>query len=157
MAYRVAMASDQPYSGHIAAGAHRFAVRIYYEDTDAGGIVYHASYLRFMERARTDMLLRCGIDLAAAATAGIGHYVVADAHLRYGAPARLGEALVVVSHIVELRRAACVVQQNVMRDGQGITEGRLTIAFVGPDGRPRRQPSDWTEALAAVAGAASSA
>lgn len=147
------MTSDTPYCGHFAGSEHRFAIRIYYEDTDAGGVVYHANYLRFFERARSDMLGLAGIDHVAAAGAGEGHYVVAEAALRYLGSARLGDALLIVSRVDLVRRAACVIQQRVMRGREVLVEGRLTVAFVGPDGRPRRQPPHWIQAFEAIKGA----
>ncbi len=144
--------SDRPYAGRFVDGEHRFAVRVYYEDTDAGGVVYHANYLRFFERARTDMLALLGADLGRALSAGEGGYVVAEAHVRYLRPPTLGDALMIVSRMEELRSASCVVHQTVRRDGQVLVEGRLTVAFVGADGRPRRQPAPWIEAFAAVRG-----
>lgn len=147
------MTSDAPYSGHFDGSEHHFAIRIYYEDTDAGGLVYHANYLRFFERARSDMLGLAGIDHVAAAGAGEGHYVVAEAALRYVGSAKLGDALLILSRVEQIRRAACVIQQRVMRGGQLLVEGRLTVAFVGPDGRPRRQPLPWIQAFEAIKGA----
>ncbi len=146
-------APDQPYSGRFADGEHRFTVRVYYEDTDAGGVVYHANFLRFFERARTDMLALAGADIATALSMGEGGYVVAAADLKYLRPARLGEALIIVSKLEEVRQAACVIQQRVIRDGQVLVEGRLTVAFVGADGRPRRQPAAWIEAFQGYHGA----
>jgi acyl-CoA thioester hydrolase len=143
---------DAPYSGRFVDGEHRYAVRVYYEDTDAGGVVYHASYLRFCERARTDMLALAGADIATALADGQGGYVVARAELNYRAPARLGDALVVASRVVDVRSSACVIQQRVMRDDQLVVDATITVAWVGPDGRPRRQPRDWTGAFAALQG-----
>jgi len=144
--------SDRPYAGRFVDGEHRFAVRVYYEDTDAGGVVYHANYLRFFERARTDMLALLGADLGEALSSGEGGYVVTEAALKYRAPARLGDALVVASRMADLRAASCAVQQKVMRDGQVLVDGRLTVAFIGADGRPRRQPASWIEAFKAQQG-----
>jgi acyl-CoA thioester hydrolase len=141
---------DRPYAGHFVDGEHRFAVRVYYEDTDAGGVVYHANYLRFFERARTDMLALLGADIGHALSAGEGGYVVSDANLKYRLPAKLGDALIIISVMAELRSASCVVHQRVMRDGQLVVEGRITVAFVGVDGRPRRQPAAWIEAFKAL-------
>ncbi len=143
---------DAPYAGRFVDGEHRFAVRVYYEDTDAGGVVYHANYLRFFERARTDLLALLGADLGEALSRGEGGYVVAEAQLKYIRPAVLGDALVIHSRMVVLRSAACVVHQTVRRDGQLLVEGRLTVAFVGADGRPRRQPAAWIEAFKALQG-----
>lgn len=144
---------DLPYSGRFVGSEHRFAVRVYYEDTDAGGVVYHATFLRYFERARTDMLSLCGIDIAAAQHAGEGVYVVAAAELKYIRPARLGEALTIVSRLTQVRQAACLIQQRVMRDEQLVVEGLVTVAFVGADGRPRRQPTAWVEAFQGFNGA----
>jgi len=144
---------ELPYSGRFIDREHRFAVRIYYEDTDAGGVVYHANFLRFFERARTDMLALCGIDIAAAQHAGEGAYVVASADLKYLRPARLGEALMIVSRLEQVRQAACVIQQRVIRDDQLVVEGLITVAFIGKDGRPRRQPAAWVEAFQGYKGA----
>ena len=145
--------SDQPYSGRFVDRAHRFTVRVYYEDTDAGGVVYHANFLRFFERARTDMLHLCGIDIAAAQHSGEGAYVVAAAELKYVRPARLGEVLTIVSTLEQVRQAACIIQQRVMRDDQLVVEGKITVAFVGSDGRPKRQPASWVEAFQGYNGA----
>jgi acyl-CoA thioester hydrolase len=144
---------DQPYSGRFVDREHRFTVRVYYEDTDAGGVVYHANFLRFFERARTDMLLLCGIDVAAAQDGGEGAYVVASAELKFVRPARLGETLTIVSTLEQVRQAACIIQQRVMRDGQLVVDGRVTVAFVGRDGRPKRQPALWVEAFQGFNGA----
>ena len=144
---------DLPYRGRLAGDGHRYALRIYYEDTDAGGVVYHANYLRFFERARSDLLGLAGVDHVAAAAAGEGHYVVVEAALRYLAPARLGDALVIVSQVELIRGSSCVIQQRVMRGGQLLVEGRLTVAYVDRNGRPRRQPRQWIEAFEAVKGA----
>ena len=145
-------APDRPYAGRLVGGEHRFAVRVYYEDTDAGGIVYHANYLRYFERARADMMALVGVDHVAALGGGEGAYVVAEANLRYLVPAKLGDALVVASSLVDARAASCVVQQCVRRDGVVLVDGRLTLAFVAPDGRPRRQPRAWIEAFRAAQG-----
>jgi acyl-CoA thioester hydrolase len=144
--------SDRPYAGRFVDGEHRFAVRVYYEDTDAGGVVYHANYLRFFERARTDMLSLLGADLGQALSSGEGGYVVSEAQIKYVRPAVLGDALTIVSRMAELRQASCVVHQTVRRDRQVLVEGRLTVAFVGADGRPRRQPAAWIEAFKALQG-----
>jgi len=145
--------SDRPYSGRFNDGEHRFTVRVYYEDTDAGGVVYHANFLRFFERARTDMLALAGADIATTLNAGEGGYVVAAADLKYLRPARLGEALVILSRLLDVRQAACTIQQRVMRNDQILVEGRVTVAFVGTDGRPKRQPAAWIEAFQGFNGA----
>jgi acyl-CoA thioester hydrolase len=144
---------DLPYSGRFVDGEHRFAVRVYYEDTDAGGVVYHANYLRFLERARTDMLALAGVDIATALSDGEGGYVVASADLKYVRPAKLGDGLIIVSRLEEVRNAACVVQQQVMRDGQLLLNARLTVVFVNADWKPKRQPRAWMASFEGFKGA----
>jgi acyl-CoA thioester hydrolase len=107
---------DHPPSGHFVGRDHHFPVRVYFEDTDLSGVVYHANYLRFMERARSDMLRCAGIDQRAAFEAGQGTYAISDLAIRYRAPAGLDDALVVVSRLVALKAASCRIQQTVMRD-----------------------------------------
>ena len=141
---------DLPPSGRFVGRRHHFPVRVYFEDTDLSGIVYHANYLRFMERARSDMLRSAGIDQRAAFEAGQGTYAVADLAIRYHAPARLDDALVVVSRLVALKVASCRIQQTVMRDGLILTDAQVTAAFVAPTGRPARQPKPWIDAFAAL-------
>jgi acyl-CoA thioester hydrolase len=140
-------ALDRPYAGGFDGGTHRFALRVYFEDTDLTGIVYHANYLRFLERARSDMLRAAGIDQRAAHEAGTGAYAVADLAIRYRRPARLEDALVVHSRVTGVRAASCAIQQNVMRGDEVLAEAEVTAAFLSPDGRPRRQPRAWVEAF----------
>jgi acyl-CoA thioester hydrolase len=138
-------ATDQPFAGRFVGCEHRFALRVYFEDTDLTGIVYHANYLRFMERARSDMLRAAGIDQRAAHEAGEGAYAVSDLAIRYRRPARLDDALVVLSRLKDVRGASCVIQQRVMRGTDELAVADVTAAFIAPDGRPRRQPRDWVE------------
>ncbi len=137
---------DQPYAGAFIGGTHHFALRVYFEDTDVAGIVYYANYLKYMERARSDMLRCVGVDQRGALEAGEGVYVVAEANIKYRAPARLDDALVVLSALREVRAASCVIQQRVMRGTEMLAEAIITAAFL-VDGRPRRQPGAWLEAF----------
>ncbi|GAA4765213.1 tol-pal system-associated acyl-CoA thioesterase [Stakelama sediminis] len=127
---------------------HRFPVRIYFEDTDLSGIVYHANYLRFMERARSDMLRLAGVDQRAAFEGGEGAYAVRQIALKYLAPAKLDDMLIVISRLTRLRAASVDIQQRVMRGGDCLVEADVEAAFVAPSGRPRRQPKPWMEAFA---------
>jgi acyl-CoA thioester hydrolase len=126
---------------------HRFPVRVYFEDTDLSGVVYHANYLRFMERARSDMLRLAGIDQRAAHEAGEGAYAVTRMQLRFAAPARLDDALTVVSRLVRVRAASVDIQQRVMRHDELLVQAEVEAAFVAPNGRPRRQPAHWVDAF----------
>lgn len=139
-----------PYQGHFDGNAHHFAVRVYFEDTDFSGVVYHARYLHFMERARSDMLARLGIDQGSAHEAGEGAYAVTEIAIKYRRPAHFDDALLVTSRAVAVRAASCDIHQTVSRDGETLVEAQVTAAFVAPDGRPRRQPRPWVEAFAAI-------
>lgn len=136
---------DQPASGRFAGRLHLFPLRVYFEDTDLSGIVYHANYLRYMERARSDMLRLVGIDQRRTQEAGEGVYAVADLSIRYRRPARLDDALRVESRLIKLTAAAVRIHQRVMRGEELLTEAEVLAAFVAPDGRPRRQPRAWLD------------
>ena len=125
-------------------------VRAYFEDTDLSGVVYHANYLRWFERARSDMLRLLGINQRAAQEAGEGAYAVADLTIRYAAPARLDDEVLIESRVEDMRAASCRMHQIAIRDGVLLTEARLRVGFVAPDGRPRRQPDAWRQAFASL-------
>jgi acyl-CoA thioester hydrolase len=144
------MSADAPYSGHFSGNEHQFAVRVYFEDTDFSGVVYHARYLHFMERARSDMLARLGIAQRAAHDAGLGAYAVTAITLNFRKPAHFDDALLVTSKAVAVRGASCDIHQRVSRDGETLVEANVTAAFVAPDGRPARQPADWVAAFRSV-------
>jgi len=108
-------------------------------------VVYYANYLKYMERARSDMLRGLGVDQRAALESGEGVYVVAEARIKYLRPARLDDALVVVSEVVEVRAASCLIQQRVMRGNDMLTDASVTAAFLSPEGRPKRQPRAWVQ------------
>ena len=135
---------NHPYQGAFVGRTHHFALRVYFEDTDVAGIVYHANYLKFIERARSDMLRAAGIDQRAAIESKEGVYVVAEAHIRYRAPARLDDDLIVLSEVTAVRAASCTIQQRVMRGPQLLAEAEIVAAFLC-EGRPKRQPRAWVE------------
>jgi acyl-CoA thioester hydrolase len=134
---------SQAYRGGFVGRTHYFALRVYYEDTDTSGIVYHANYLRFMERARSDMLRAVEVDQRAALERGEGAYAIAEIAIRYRAPARLDDELLVVSQVRKVLPASCTIHQQIMRGGEVVTDATVIAAFISPDGRPRRQPKEW--------------
>ena len=136
---------DTPYRGGFVGPEHRFALTVYFEDTDTAGVVYYANYLRFMERARSDMIRAVGIDQGAVLREGGDAYYVADVHIRYLSPARLGDDLVVRSTVEHVRAASVVIHQRVMRGAEQLTDARVTAAFLDSAGRPKRQPKEWVE------------
>jgi len=139
-----------PPSGLFQGSRHLFPVRVYYEDTDLPGLVYHANYLRWFERARSDMLRLLGIDQRAAAERGEGTYAVAELTIRYQAPARLDDALIIASEASELGAASVRLRQRALRGEALLAEASVRVGFISPDGRPRRQPSAWRAAFEAL-------
>ena len=138
---------DQPVEGRFDGKEHRFPLRVYFEDTDLSGVVYHANYLRYMERARSDMLRLAGIDQRGFQEAGEGAYAVSSLAIRYRRPARLDDALVVVTRLTQVRAASVDIQQRVMRGAEILSDADVTAALVGASGRPKRQPLEWIEAF----------
>ncbi|MFP5328765.1 MAG: YbgC/FadM family acyl-CoA thioesterase [Alphaproteobacteria bacterium] len=141
---------DQPYRGGFVGGEHRFALTVYFEDTDTAGIVYYANYLKFMERARSDMLRAAGIDQKAELERTGSAYAVAEVAIRYRKPAYLGDDLVVVSTLTAVRAVSVTIQQRVMRGNDLVAEAMVTAAFLTADQRPRRQPHEWVERFRAI-------
>lgn len=135
---------NHPYEGAFIGNTHHFALRVYFEDTDVAGVVYYANYLKYMERARSDMLRAAGIDQRAALEAGEGVYVVAEANVKYRASAKLDDALVVLSEVEAVRAASCVIHQRVMRGPEMLADATIIAAFIC-EGRPKRQPRAWVE------------
>ena len=136
---------DQPYRGGFVGPEHHFALTVYFEDTDAYRVVYYANYLKFMERARSDMIRAVGVDQNGELERTGSAYVVVEVNLRYVKPARLGDELVVVSTVEQVRAASVQIQQRVMRSGELLTDARVTAAFLDANGRPQRQPKAWVE------------
>ena len=134
----------------IENGAHRYPVRVFFEDTDLSGVVYHANYLRFFERARSDLLRVAGIDQRGAFDAGTGVYAVRDMTLDYAAPARLDDALLIETRVSELRAATVTMTQRCLRGPDYLVGATVRAAFLTREGRPRRQPADWIERFAAL-------
>ncbi len=147
------MTSHPAYpAGLIDGPVHHFAVRAYFEDTDLSGVVYHANYLRWFERARSDFVRLLGIDQRAVNEAGEGAFAVADMTIRYLAPARLDDGVRIETTCEDLRAASCRMHQKAFReDGLLLSEARFRVGFVAPDGRPRRMPDAWRAAFKTIA------
>ena len=136
---------DTPYRGGFIGTEHHFALTVYFEDTDAYGIVYYANYLKFIERARSDMIRAVGVDQAAELRATGSAYAVVEVDIKYRQPGRLGDDLLVVSTVEEVRAASVLIHQRVMRGKEQLTDARVTAAFLDGQGRPQRQPREWVE------------
>ena len=134
--------------GVLDGDTHLYAVRAYYEDTDLSGIVYHANYLRWFERARSDLLRRLDIDQRAAIEAGEGAYALSEVNLKYLRPAKLDDDILILTRCTELKAASCRMHQNAYRGDDLLAEAHLRVGFVSPNGRPIRQPEEWRAAFA---------
>ena len=138
-------------AGRLIPGGHALDVRVYYEDTDFSGIVYHANYLKFMERGRSDHLRLIGVvqgDLfgeALAEAPGFA-FVVRSMELQFVRPARIDDVLEVHTSPVEVAGASITLAQRVKRGEELIVEGKVKVAFVA-QGRARRIPDALRAAM----------
>ncbi|WP_313106190.1 tol-pal system-associated acyl-CoA thioesterase [Brevundimonas sp.] len=141
--------TDQPTAGRFDGLDHLLPVRVYYEDTDFTGLVYHANYVRYFERGRSDFLR----------LAGVGHaelleqdeplaFVVAELNIRYAKPARIDDALVVRTRYEAIRGPRLIIRQTVEREGEVLCRADVTAVCIHLDGRPRRP----TKRLVALVG-----
>ena len=120
---------------------HRLPVRVYYEDTDAAGVVYHTAYLRFAERGRTEYLRACGLDHRTLREAAGGNFVVRSMAIDFHAAARLDDVLTVETHLREVSGASAAMEQAVMRGDATLATLDVRLAFLTPAGRPSRIPA----------------
>jgi len=142
------MSSHMPETA--GSGGHRYTARVYFEDTDAGGVVYHANYLRFAERARTEALRDLGAAHAEMTSLYGLMFMVRRVKLDYLAPARLDDSLLVVTRFLALRAASVELRQSFFRNGEDrplvVLEVLLACVRVA-DQRPGRVPERWRVAL----------
>lgn len=125
-------------------GPHRWPIRVYYEDTDLAGIVYYANYLKFIERARSEMVRAAGIDQIAMKAAG-QVFAVARLEADYRAPAKFDDELIVETSVTKTTPARLTLQQVVSRQNTLIFEAKVVLVCLGPDGRPTRLPPQITK------------
>lgn len=124
------------------------AVRVYYQDTDAGGVVFHAQYLAFMERARTELLNEAGVDLSRLSDERRAMFMVHELSVRFHQPARLNELVSVSAEVVKMGRASVVFRQRVERGQALLVEADVTLALVDRVRmRPARMPEELKKAL----------
>ena len=127
----------------------RFPIRVYWEDTDAGGIVYHANYLKFMERARSDLLHQLGFGQDAQRDREDGVlFVVASLSINYHRGAKLDDDLEVVTRLEKLGRASLIFEQNIFRGEERITTGKVRVGVIGARSHmPTPIPDDLYEKI----------
>lgn len=139
-----------PTSGAIVDGRHVLPLRIYFEDTDAQGIVYYANWLRFLERGRTELLRLLGQEQRLARSERGVRWVVRRCIIDYLKPAHLDDSIEVVTGYRELRLASIDMLQEARRGDQVLVRAEMLIACVGEDGRPARLPAAAKAALGSV-------
>ncbi len=124
-------------------------VRVYYEDTDAQGVVYYANYFCFMERSRTEWLEAMGVDHVTLMNEDNRILVVTEAHAKFLIPARLGDSLIVTAKLSRLGRATFEIEQNIFRgslEGELLIQGGVTAAYLAADTmKPKRIPRTFFE------------
>lgn len=131
-----------PFSGAILDGVHHLVQRVYYEDTDFSGVVYHARYLHFMERGRTDYLRCLGCEqsaLLAADEEGLV-FVVHRMEIDFRSPARMDDILTILTSTEKAGGAKMVINQEIRREGTLLVAAKVIIAVINKRGRPRRLP-----------------
>ena len=142
------MSPDLPTAGRFEGRDHLLPVRVYYEDTDFTGLVYHANYVRYFERGRSDFLR----------LAGVGHaelleqdeplaFVVAELNIRYAKPARIDDALVVRTLYEQVKGVRLIIRQSVERDGEVLCRADVVAVCIHLDGRPRRPTKRLVELI----------
>ncbi len=136
-----------PPSGRIREGVHTFAARVYYEDTDAGGVVYHTSYLRLAERARTELMRCAGFDHGLLLERYNVLFALRRCLVEFARPARLDESLEVRTRVTRVAGASFDGRQTIVRDEGVLVELDCTLACLAPVGRPVRLPREDRAAL----------
>ena len=142
--------SDQ-LSGELTDFGHRLRVRVYFEDTDFSGVVYHARYLHFLERGRTDYLRLHGIGHRELMEGAFGEpmaFAVRRMEIEFLRPARIDDVLTVETHTSLLGGARVVLDQRILNGAETLIEAKVKVAVISPEGKPRRMPPAVAERLA---------
>lgn len=146
-------AAQGPPEGRMERGVHVFPVRVYYEDTDVGGVVYYANYLKFAERARTEMLRLIGFPHSAMQERDGLAFAVRRCEADYIRPAHFDDALEVHTAGIDVQAAGLWLEQRIKRNGEDLAVLRVRLACVGRNGRPARLPGALRRTLGSFAGA----
>ena len=139
---------DHALAGELTADGHRLVQRVYYEDTDFSGFVYHARYLHFMERGRTDYLRCLGVEQGALSIEGDTEglmFVVHRMEIDFRNPARMDDVLTILTHTEKAGGAKMVLNQEIRRGETPLISAKVIIAVINARGRPRRLPETLAE------------
>lgn len=146
------MAADETagLSGELTATGHRLLARVYYADTDFSGVVYHARYLEFLERGRSDFLRLAGVHHTELADGKLGEkivWVVRRMEIDFRAPARIDDILTIETRTEKVSGARIFMAQQLKRGEDLLVEARVEAAIISESGRPRRFPKEWVAAF----------
>ncbi|MBB1249882.1 tol-pal system-associated acyl-CoA thioesterase [Rhizobium sp. G21] len=137
-----------PLAGELSPDGHRLTQRVYYEDTDFSGVVYHARYLHFLERGRTDFLRCLGVEQAEMVVDGEkAAFVVRHMEIDFLASARMDDILTVLTRTETAAGARMVLRQTILKDQTRLMEATVTIALINTAGRPRRLSMDLQQKM----------
>lgn len=137
-------------AGELTADGHRLMARVYFADTDFTGVVYHARYLEFLERGRSDFLRLAGVHHTELADGKHGEalaWVVRRMEIDFRHPARIDDILTVETKVAEISGARIRMQQKLLRGPELLVEARVEAAIIGESGKPRRFPKEWMPAF----------
>ena len=118
----------------------KFPIKIYYEDTDSGGVVYYANYLKFIERARTNLIQELGFSLQLLSEKHDCHFVVKNIHCHYIQSAKLEDDLIIQTQFLHIKKASFELEQNIYRDGKVIFESKVLMVNINSKGKPNKIP-----------------
>ncbi len=153
MSDRLSANESEVINGTLTAEGHRLLARVYYADTDFSGVVYHARYLEFLERGRTDFLRLKGVHHTALEEGQLGEpivWIVRRMEIDFRLPARIDDMLVIETSVTEASGARVTMQQRIQRqNGDVLLEARVEAALINKQGRPRRMPAAWKELFTA--------
>jgi len=144
------MAEISPHSGFIKEGEHILPLRVYYEDTDAGGVVYHANYLKYMERGRSDMLRKLKIsqnEMLEFLEPDDIRFVVIRMEVDYISPARLDDEITVHSKVSKQGKASLMMEQEIRRADDILAKGKVKVAALNAEDKPRALPKEIVEKI----------
>lgn len=137
-------------AGELTDFGHRLIQRVYYEDTDFSGVVYHARYLHFFERGRTDYLRLAGVRHAELDDGAHGEklaWIVRRMEIDFVSPARIDDVLTIETRTENISGARVVMKQTIFRDSVALAHARVEAAIINGDGKPRRFPKEWISAF----------
>ena len=120
-------------------------LKVYYEDTDSGGVVYYANYLKYLERARTEALFSIGFSNKKVQDQFGSLIIVKSCNIEYKKSAYLEDELNIVSHIISLKKTSLIMKQLIMHDKELITEAEIHLVFVNSEGKPEKIPDEIIE------------